>query len=146
MILHRKYIIYWLCDTHWNWDADCSAWRTSQWLSGSARSCEAARLRSIPCDRNASVARPVCVGGRACVEVCVSYYGVFRVYSGSLVCVESGQRGCPKFYMTPQCSWVLSKKKLFRLFFALYENLFWYLNMNSAIWSANFKTHIQIVD
>ena len=45
------------------------------------------------------VLRPVCVG--VCVCVCggvrVSQYGVFRDYSGSFVCDESGQRGRLKF-------------------------------------------------
>jgi len=54
------------------------------------------------------VLRPMCVG--VCGGVHVSQYGVFRDYSSSLVCVEFGERGRPKSYMTPQCSWVLSKK------------------------------------
>ena len=122
MILHRKYIIYWLCDTHWNWDADCSAWRTSQWLSGSARSCEAARLRSIPCDRNASVAQGIIPLRGAGLGWCAWVWVSVRVR-------EPGRRilwllsSLPAFertvgvgaqlssYMISQCSWMLSKKK-----------------------------------
>ena len=41
-------------------------------------------------------AETVCVCAGVCVGVRKSRYGAFRDYSGSLVCVESGQRGRPK--------------------------------------------------
>ena len=84
-----------------------------RWPSGNSRGWEAAGGGSSP--RPAPGCRDcVCAGVCACVWVCVSLgmarSETTRAASSALSPVSVGVQ---KSYMTPQCSWVLSKKKVF---------------------------------
>jgi len=89
--------------------------RTGQWPSGNSRGWEAAgggsSPRPAPGCRD-SVCVCVCDGMCACVWVCVSLGMVcFETTQVVSYAMSSVNVGVQKSYMTPQCFWMLSKKK-----------------------------------